>query len=214
MKNGGAGEGVAVVPGVVRRGGMGIALRRPDWGTRVGPVDVTEAPEPDCWLHRDVQVAPSPIEGQGLVARARITAGVRVARLGGRLVTDEKLVGLFADASRTGTYVDTVSVYDCVNLVLPPGDPLHAGNHSCDPTMWWTDPYTLVARRDVDAGEELTLDYATITDDAAFAMECRCGTPLCRGRVTGLDWRLGTLQHAYGVHWVPVLRQRLRAAQR
>lgn len=177
-------------------------------------MDATETPEPDCWLHPEVQVAPSTIEGQGLVARARIAAGVRVARLGGRLVTDEELLDLFAAASRTDAYVDTVSVQAGVNLVLPKGDPLHAGNHGCDPTMWWTDPYTLVARREIQPGEELTLDYATITDDAAFAMACQCGTSLCRGRVTGLDWRLGTLQRTYGDHWVPVLRQRIQAAAR
>lgn len=177
-------------------------------------MDTTEIPEPDCWLHPEIEVVPSAIEGRGLSARARIAAGTRVARLGGRLVPEEELRELLAAASRSGAYVDTVSVYEGVHLVLPSGDPLHAGNHSCDPTMWWADPYTLVARRDVLPGEELTLDYATITDDRTFTMECLCGAVLCRGRVTGQDWQLTALQHAYGDHWVPVLRQRIRTALR
>lgn len=39
--------------------------------------------------------------------------------------------------------------------------PIHYRNHSCDPTLWHADAYTLVTRRAVDAGEELTVDYAT-----------------------------------------------------
>lgn len=189
---------------------MGCGERRQD--AKIVHVTPAETPPPDCWLSPDVQVAPSAIEGTGLIARSSIVEGAHVARLGGRLVTDDELLELFAAASRAGTYVDTVSVHESVNLVLPAGDPLHAGNHSCDPTLWWADPYALVARRDVPPGEELTLDYATITDDPDFTMDCRCGTPICRGRVTGRDWQLTTLQHVYGNHWVPVLRQRIRTA--
>ena len=34
-------------------------------------------------------------------------------------------------------------------------------NHSCDPTTWWVDDITLVARRDILPGEEITYDYGT-----------------------------------------------------
>src|SRR5262249_60853396 len=44
-------------------------------------------PKPDCWLHPDVQVRPSAIDQLGLLARAAISAGTIVSRLGGRLVT-------------------------------------------------------------------------------------------------------------------------------
>ncbi len=33
-------------------------------------------------------------------------------------------------------------------------------NHSCDSNLWMADEATVVARRDIAAGEELTLDYA------------------------------------------------------
>jgi len=87
------------------------------------------------------------------------------------------------------------------------------GNHSCDPTLWHVDGYTLAARRDIDAGEEVTVDYATQTAESAFAMACRCGSRLCRGRVTGDDWRRADLQDRYGDHWVPALLRRVRAAR-
>jgi SET domain-containing protein len=35
------------------------------------------------------------------------------------------------------------------------------GNHSCDPNLWHADVVTITARRDIAAGEELTIDYAT-----------------------------------------------------
>ena len=45
--------------------------------------------------------------------------------------------------------------------------------------------------------EELTNDYATSTAEPAFTMNCACGSPLCRGTVTGDDWRRRELQRRY-----------------
>ncbi|NEE00126.1 SET domain-containing protein [Phytoactinopolyspora halotolerans] len=167
-------------------------------------------PDPECWLSEHVEVRDSPIQGSGLFARVDIARGTPVARLGGRLVSNAELQRLFDEAG-AGTYVDTVSVHDDVNLVLPSGSANHWGNHSCEPTLWWTDPYTLQARFDIVAGTELTVDYGALTDDPYFEMECRCGATFCRGEVTGLDWQRPELQTAYGDHWVPVLRERIRA---
>lgn len=168
-----------------------------------------EPPGPDCWLNPLVRVGRSAIDGVGLFATDAISRGEVLSRFGGRVVADAELRALLDEAASTGTYVDTLSLQADQNLVLPVGAPQHAGNHGCDPTTWWVDPHLVVARRDLDAGEELTLDYATITDDPEFAMDCSCGTVSCRGQVTGSDWRLPHLQEAYGEHWVPVLRERI-----
>jgi hypothetical protein len=37
-------------------------------------------------------------------------------------------------------------------------------NHSCDSSLWMLDARTVGARRDIAAGEELTLDYALVTE--------------------------------------------------
>jgi hypothetical protein len=72
-------------------------------------------------------------------------------------------------------------------------------NHSCDPSVWMQDEVTSVARRAISENEELTMDYAMIREDdslvARFA--CLCGSPLCRGKVTGRDWRLPELEARY-----------------
>lgn len=167
-------------------------------------------PEPDGWLHSEVEVQPSPIEGQGLFTRARIPAGTVVARLGGRLVSGQELLQLLEAAKQPGgAYVDTIVVAEDLHLVIAPGQPIHHGNHSCDPNLWWSGPYTLVARRVIEAGEELTNDYATSTQSEGFTTVCSCGSSLCRRHITGRDWRRGDLQDRYGEHWVPVLLSRV-----
>lgn len=171
---------------------------------------VVSRPGPDCWLHPDIEVAPSPIEGQGLFARAPILVGAPVVRLGGRLVSGQELLQLIAEAKRPGgVYVDTIVVADDLHLVIAPGQPIHYGNHSCDPNLWWSGPYTLVARRPIEAGEEVTNDYAASTDADDFTMACSCRSPLCRGRVTGGDWRRRDLRQRYGQHWVPAVLARI-----
>jgi hypothetical protein len=47
--------------------------------------------------------------------------------------------------------------------------------------------------RDIRAGEELTTDYALFFDHDQ-TMQCRCGTPSCRGTVSGRDWQRPDLQ--------------------
>jgi hypothetical protein len=168
---------------------------------------VLHAPEPDCWLHPDVDVRRSPIAGDGLFTRAPIAAGTVVSRLGGRLVTGPQLENMLHTAAQQPEhpYIDTITVTDTLHLVLPPGTPNGKGNHSCEPNLWWIDAYTLAARHEIDVDEELTNDYATSTASARFRMECRCRSTSCRGVVTGNDWQLTELRRRYGRHWVPAL---------
>lgn len=169
-------------------------------------------PEPECWLHPDVQIGPSPIAQIGLFARTDILPDAIISRLGGRLVPSRELQHIFADAAQQPDhpYVDTITVGEDLHLVLPADQPNHYGNHSCDPNLWWADAYTLVARRPIGAGEEVTSDYATSTGVASFAMTCACGSSLCRGVITGEDWRRPDLQTRYGDHWIPMLLARIR----
>ncbi|MEV6490255.1 SET domain-containing protein-lysine N-methyltransferase [Actinoplanes sp. NPDC051633] len=164
-------------------------------------------PEPEGRLHPDVEVRSSPIAGQGLFAIAPISAGTAVARLGGTLVDEAELRRRMAVPGHA--YIDTIAVGDDLHLVLPAERTIGYANHSCDPTLWWTGAYDLAARRDIAAGEELTSDYATSTAESEFVMRCACGTSLCRGVVTGDDWRRAELRDRYGDHWVPALLARI-----
>jgi SET domain-containing protein len=174
---------------------------------------VVDLPEPDCWLHPDVEIRSSPIAGLGLFATAPIAAATVVSRLGGRLVSTAELHDVLAAAANDPEhpYVDTVAVTEARHLLLPPRRPNGYGNHSCDPNLWWAGAYELAARRDIAAGEEVTNDYATSTGDDELTMVCSCRTACCRGTITGRDWRLPDLHRRYGDHWVPVLRGRIRS---
>lgn len=175
------------------------------------PVTLLPDPEADCWVHPQVEVRSSSIAGLGLFTRAPVSPGTAVVRVGGIVVSDSELRRQIEEADAAGGYVDSIVVAEDLNLVIPPKSTVHFGNHSCDPNLWWQGPYTLVARRRIEAGEELTNDYAISTGVLDFQMTCTCGSPDCRGRVTGLDWRRPELRDRYGSHWVPALLARIAA---
>lgn len=59
-------------------------------------------------------------------------------------------------------------------------------NHSCDPNVWmrYSDKgIHVVARRDIDADDELTVDYL-INNEGGDSWECRCGAARCRGKTS------------------------------
>jgi SET domain-containing protein len=163
------------------------------------------------WADDRVVVRRSSIEGSGLFAGEDIREGTVVLRLGGRLVTSVQLAELIGKANLDpdASFVDTITILEDAHLVLPPATLAHFGNHSCDPNLWHDIPYELTAARDLLAGEEFTLDYATGSGAEGFTMECNCGSEHCRGRVTSQDWRRPELQHRYQGHWTPALQQRI-----
>ena len=84
-------------------------------------------------------------------------------------------------------------------------------NHSCDPNVWMNDEVTLVAMRDITAGEELTADYAMWSTDPSWTLPtpCGCGSRPCRRTVTGSDWKLKDLQERYRRHFSPYINDRI-----
>ena len=165
----------------------------------------------DVWVHPAVEVRASPIAGHGLFATERILAGTVLIRFGGRLVTTVELHRLFASAALTDDYVDTIAVGLDEHLVLPTGTIAHFGNHSCEPTTWLAGPLELVARRDLEPGDEVTSDYGVTSDDESFRMDCACGAPTCRRTVTGTDWMRADLQVLHEGRWPPGLQRRIEA---
>lgn len=170
---------------------------------------MVDEPPAEVWSHPALTLLRSAISGYGLFARADIAADSRVFRLGGRLVSTAELDSLIADENANRRYVDTITVGEGRHLVLPPGTLVHFANHSCDPNLWHAGQYDVVARRDIHAGEELTIDYGTNSGAPGFEMPCTCGTAGCRTVVTSDDWRIVELQQRYEGHWTPALAQRI-----
>lgn len=90
-------------------------------------------------------------------------------------------------------------------------DPTYFMNHSCNPNVWMANTVTLVARRKVAPGEELTVDYALFeaNEHVIYGWECDCGSSDCRKQVTGQDWRLPELQGRYAGHFLPLIAGRI-----
>jgi uncharacterized protein len=154
------------------------------------------------WLNPKILVKKSRIHNLGLFAKESIKKGEIVATLGGTTLTDEEV----DNKIKGGERYDGVTLGRNLNLSIVPKDwPGIYGNHSCDPNLWMKDALTVVARRDIGPGEELTTDYAMYTISSKWSMRCNCGSSLCRKLITGNDWKRPDLQQRYGGHFSPVI---------
>ncbi len=140
-------------------------------------------------------VKESSIQGRGLFAVEPISEGEIVCIKGGYIFNRETL----REAAKT---LGPAEIQIAEDLFIGPlneqereGSMIFS-NHSCEPNISVQGQLVFVALRDVEAGEELTHDWAT-TDDDAYEMECKCGAPSCRKVITGQDWRRRDLQEKY-----------------
>jgi SET domain-containing protein len=129
----------------------------------------------------EVEVGPSVVEGLGVFARRSFRAGDRIRRVNVvRQVTAKSPI-----REDLGERLDHCA-YPNGKVVLL-GIPDRHINHSCDPNayeLFEDDSSYIVARRDIRAGEEITLDY-NINITGGTAWPCRCRSTRCRGEVVG-----------------------------
>lgn len=155
------------------------------------------------WLDPRVEVRDSPIHGRGMFARESFGSNEIVLIWGGTV---------FSEADVKAGKADPTSL-TCLEEGIYLGDPVGGGdaadyclNHCCDGNLWMRDGITLVTRDVVEEDEELTIDYALWeTNPAWFLPRCTCGSRLCRGQVTGVDWKLPGLRERYRDHFSPVI---------
>lgn len=147
-------------------------------------------------------VGNSEVEGKGLFARRTIQAGEVLIVYGGRLIGDAELGALGPHS--------TLAVAEGQHLVQAQDDPAQYVNHSCDSNAWLRDQITLIARRPIETGDEVTLDYALVTSQSDWDMCCDCGASNCRGTITGNDWQQPILQRRYTGHFSPFINERIR----
>ncbi len=153
----------------------------------------------------------SPTQGIGAFARALIRGGEVVEIVGGVTMTEEEFRAFQRPASR----YNAIQIDEQLHLVEQPEATQQRGggslNHSCDSNLWMADEVTLVARRDISPGEELTVDYALFTVQVDWRLDqpCGCGSPLCRQTVTGNDWLRPDVQQRYYPHFSPFINRRI-----
>lgn len=156
------------------------------------------------------EVRSSPIQGKGLFATRAIAKGEIVAAKGGHVLTKQAWTALERDLGPADIQVSDDLFIAPVTQSERDGGMLYT-NHSCDPNLAIQGQIVLVAMRDIAPGEELTIDWAT-TDDGEYEMRCRCGSPHCRGTVTGRDWMKKELQAKYAGWFCWFLQRKIDAS--
>ena len=63
----------------------------------------------------------------------------------------------------------------------------------------------------IEAGEELCHDYAMARVEP-YALDCLCGTAVCRGTVRDTDWQRPDVQARYAGYFMPHVQTRIDAA--
>ena len=159
---------------------------------------------PKCVVHTDPEKG-----GRAVLAKVDIPKGDLIAVWSGKLVNRDGLELLPATLRRfslqveEGLYLASLNEHEGADYI----------NHSCAPNAGLSGQISLVALRDIAAGEEITYDYA-MTDGSAYdEFPCGCGASTCRGRVSGEDWRLPDLWARYRGHFSPYLQRRIEALQ-
>lgn len=163
------------------------------------------------WFSPKTALRRSGIEGQGLFARRPIAAQECVVVKGGHVfdrAMRDRLAPLLGPAE--------IQIGD--DLFIGPVTPAERDasmmylNHACEPNLGIRGQIAFHAMRPIAVGEELSFDYAT-GDDDLWEMQCRCAKPLCRGRVTGQDWRRPELQARYAGWFSDYLARRIAAGR-
>jgi SET domain-containing protein len=163
------------------------------------------------WVDPRQDFRRSPTHGTGAFATAPIQQGEVVEIVGGEVMTEAE----FQAFQQNNPRFNAIQIGEALHLVERPeimaqraGGSL---NHSCDANLWLADEVTLVARRNIAAGEELTIDYALFTAQADWVLDgvCACGTAVCRHHITGNDWQLPEVQERYYPHFSPFINRRI-----
>jgi SET domain-containing protein len=147
--------------------------------------------------------------GRGVVAERNFKHGEVIAIWRGSIITEREVIALPESERNQLLQVDE-DAFLITNKALLAVDYI---NHSCEPNCGFTDSTTLVAMREIAAGEAITFDYAMSDTKAIFAFDCWCSTSKCRKKIIGNDWRLADLQERYSGWFAPHVARLIKQSQ-
>lgn len=129
----------------------------------------------------DVNVQPSPIDGQGVFAAEPIRRGLKIGEIRGESVS-------VSDARIRATRHERIMIVEVSDRraidFSKSSDPMRYTNHSCSPNARLCIRQGRVefyALADIRHGEEVTVDYGETHHEGRLA--CRCGAPTCKGKL-------------------------------
>jgi len=161
------------------------------------------------WVNSKLISGKSVIHGDGVFTDQKIAKGEKVMEFGGELISRKQAF--------SGNYRGrSIWIVDKnLFLALPKTDTQISLdenlNHSCDANTWLENEVTLIARREIEPGEEITLDQGTWNfEDSAYTDDkesCSCGADICRHILTENDWKLLDVRKRYCGHFHPILQK-------
>jgi hypothetical protein len=169
------------------------------------------SPESTAYLTEKCEVRNRDVAGgYAVFARSVIEPGELVGVWSGRIVAADRL-----DTLTEVIRHHTVQIEEDLFLAsTSENEPPDFINHACEPNAGLDGQIAIVALRRILPGEEVTIDYAMCDGSPYDEFECACGSALCRGKVTGNDWRDPVLWKRYAGHFSPYLQRRIDALQR
>lgn len=162
------------------------------------------------YLSPKLESRPRPGTGTcGVFCRRPVAKDEIVALWGGKILSAEEI-----DRSMPNFTQQILQIEDGFYLFSPTMEASDCFNHSCEPNVGLSGQIGLIAMRDIQAGEEVCLDYAMCDGSDYDEFDCSCGSPNCRGRVTGQDWRRPELWERYDGYFSPYLQRRIARLKR
>ena len=166
------------------------------------------SPETTAYLSDKCEVKNRDVAGgYSVIARAVIDPGELIGVWSGRIVAADMLDTLPVAIRRHTVQIEEGLYLASVEAEAPPD----FINHSCEPNAGLEGQIAVVALRRILPGEEVTIDYAMCDGSPYDEFECGCGANICRGMVTGNDWRNPALWKRYAGHFSPYLQRRIDA---
>jgi hypothetical protein len=132
--------------------------------------------------------------GQGIFAKELVKSGELICVWGGQILTGEQVLEIPIEHRHM-----IIQVEDNLFQYSYLASDAEYINHSCEPNAGVYGQIALVALRDIAPDEEVCFDYA-MTENNHFKHEqfdCYCGSPSCRQRITGQDWKNPQLWKKY-----------------
>jgi SET domain-containing protein len=145
----------------------------------------------------------------GVFTLEPVREGELIALWGGRVIGSDEI-----DPKMENFTQQVLQIEDKFYLFNPSMEPSDCFNHSCAPNVGMTGQIGLIAMRDIRIGEEVCLDYAMCDGSDYDEFNCSCGTPACRGRITGEDWKRPELWERYEGYFSPYIQRRIAALKK
>lgn len=128
-----------------------------------------------------LKIRRSKIHGTGIFATKAFKKGEKISTITGEIKKKENKTKKDALANACWIGIDK-------NVWIKPVAPFRYVNHSCNPSAGIRGKITVVALRDLEEDDEVTIDYSISEADPRWYMNCKCAAPNCRKIIRGIQY--------------------------